>query len=57
MFSDELKRSLPAILVEILEERLQTEQINGVIKLADQFLEEVRCPSGILGMGREDKGI
>ena len=35
----ELRRSLPAIIVEILEERLETEQINTVASLADELFD------------------
>ena len=39
VFAGELRRSLPAIIVEILEERLETEQINTVASLADELFD------------------
>ena len=36
----ELRRSLPAIIVEILEERLETDQINTVVSLANELFDE-----------------
>ena len=39
VFAGELRRSLPAIIVEILEERLETEQINTVASLANELFD------------------
>ena len=39
VLAGELRRSLPAIIVEILEERLETEQINTVASLADELFD------------------